>query len=303
MGNSRIITHEFQYRAPRELSEALALLEEHSPSALIVAGGTDVVPQLKYEVISPKILIDITKIRELEYIREADGLKIGAATKLRDVERFCASSPGHAGLHDALFAIGKVQVMNMGTLAGNLCTASPASDSAPILLVLGARVRLAGGSGERVVDLADFFLGRRRTVMSPSEIMTEIIIPPVDCAGGNAFVKLARVGSDISKLSCAVAVVRDGARSISCKIAMGSIAPIPTRIPEAETLLRDRGIDTDLLEAAGKTISSLVQPVNDVRSTQAYRCQVSAVLFKDTFRKAWQRAGGKNGETEAAFDR
>jgi CO/xanthine dehydrogenase FAD-binding subunit len=294
MVNTRILTREFDYHRPGSLGEAFELLAEYGDSAKVIAGGTDVVPQLKYEKIAPNHLITLMKIPGLSDIKENNGgLNIGACARLRDVKRACAQGPRYAALHDALCSIGKVQVMNMGTLGGNLCTASPAADSVPPLLVLNGRVTLASREGSRTLDVRDFITGPYAAVMTASEIMTEIHIPSVQDHQGSAFLKVARVAADISKLSCAVALQRDSDRCVSCRIALGAVAPMAMRVKEAEELLSGTQMSATLLDEAAASVSAEIRPISDVRSTETYRRQVAAVIFKDTFDMAWERAGGK----------
>ena len=293
MGNTRILTQEFEYLAPQTVSEALQLLSQYGQNAKIIAGGTDVVPQLKYEKISPTHLITVARISDLNYIQEDKTLRIGAGTKLRDVKMYCEDKQRYQSLHDALCSIGKVQVMNMGTLGGNLCTASPAADSAPPLLVLEGRVKLISEKGERTVSLGDFFQAPNMTAMQPNEMMLEIQIPKPKRNSGDAFIKIARVAADISKISCAVAIERNGDICTSCRIAMGAVAAVPIRIPAAERQLSGQRIDDELFEKAAKVLSADIKPLTDLRSTESYRRRVSAILFKDTFAKAWDRTGGE----------
>jgi carbon-monoxide dehydrogenase medium subunit len=294
MVNTRILTREFDYHRPVSLAEAFELLAEYGEAAKVIAGGTDVVPQLKYEKITPNHLITLMKISGLSDINEDNGgLSIGACARLCDVKQACAQDLKVAALHDALRSIGKVQVMNMGTLGGNLCTASPAADSVPPLLVLKGRVTLASRKGSRTLGLEDFITGPYTAAMAADEIMTEIQIPPAKDYQGSAFLKVARVAADISKLSCAVALYRDDGRCVSCRIALGAVAPAPMRIKEAEKLLAGRQIDSNLLDEAAASVSAKIRPISDIRSTEAYRRQVAAVIFKDAFDIAWQRAGEK----------
>jgi carbon-monoxide dehydrogenase medium subunit len=294
MVNTKILTQEFDYHRPGSLTEAFELLAEYGDNAKVIAGGTDVVPQLKYEKIAPNHLITLMKITGLSDIKEDNGgLNIGACARLRDVKQACARDSGYAALHDALRSIGKVQVMNMGTLGGNLCTASPAADSVPPLLVLNGRVTLASREGHRTLDVGDFITGPYTAVMTTSEIMTEIHIPSAQDHQGSAFLKVARVAADISKLSCAVALQRDADRCVSCRIALGAVAPLPMRVKGAEELLSGKKIDATLLDEAAASVSAEIRPISDMRSTEAYRRQVAAVIFKDVFDIAWERAGGK----------
>ncbi len=295
MVNTKILTQEFDYHRPASLAEAFELLAEYGDAAKVISGGTDVVPQLKYEKIAPNHLVALMKISELSDINEdSNGLNIGACARLRDAKQACARGPGYAALHDALRSIGKVQVMNMGTLGGNLCTASPAADSVPPLLVLNGRVTLANPVGSRILEIEEFITGPYAAAMAANEIMTEIHIPPGQEHQGSAFLKIARVAADISKLSCAVAVQRDAERCVSCRIALGAVAPLPLRIKGAEELLGGKKMDATLLAEAAASVSAGIRPISDVRSTETYRRQVAAVIFKDVFDMAWQRAGGKS---------
>ena len=294
MVNTRILTQEFDYHRPGSLSEAFELLAEYGDAAKVIAGGTDVVPQLKYEKIAPNHLVTLMKISGLSDINEDNGgLSIGACARLIDVKQACARDPRYEALHDALRSIGKVQVMNMGTLGGNLCTASPAADSVPPLLVLNGRVTLASQEGSRTLDIEDFITGPYAADMAADEIMTEIHLPSGQDHQSSAFLKVARVAADISKLSCAVALQRDADRCVFCRIALGAVAPLPLRIKKAEALLGDKQMDATLLDEAAAIVSAEIQPISDVRSTETYRRQVAAVIFKDVFDMAWGRAGGK----------
>jgi carbon-monoxide dehydrogenase medium subunit len=293
MGNTRIVTQEFDYLTPQTLSQVLQLLNQYGRDAKIIAGGTDVVPQLKYEKIAPAYLINVARLSDLTYIREDKSLRIGAGTKLRDVKQYCENTEKYACLYDAMCSIGKVQVMNMGTLGGNLCTASPAADSAPPLLVLDGRAKLISEHSERTVSLGDFFRGPNMTAMEPDEMMLEIQIPAPKKNSGNAFIKIARVAADISKISCAVAVTRQGNICTECRIAMGAVAAVPLRIPAAESKLCGQSIADSVLDETAKVLSADIKPLTDVRSTESYRKHVARILFKDTFARAWNRAGGE----------
>jgi len=293
MVNTRILAQEFEYFVPKSIPEALELLEGYGDQAKIIAGGTDLVNQLKQEKISPAWLINVMHIPELRFVREEEGLRIGAATKLRDLRDYCIKSGKYTALYEAVSGLGKPQVWNMGTVGGNLCNASPAADTAPPLLVFNGRVRLAGPKGERVLSLEDFFQGVNRTAMAPGEMMVAVEADPVGEGWGSAFLKTARVGADVSKISCAVALERKGDVCLSCLIALGAVAPVPMRTKETEGLLRGKKMDASLVEEAGGRVSGEIKPIDDVRSTREYRRHLAGVLFRDAFRKAWRRAGGE----------
>ena len=295
MVNTRILIQEFNYHQPGSLAEAFELLAEYGNAAKVIAGGTDVVPQLKYEKIAPNHLITLMKISGLNDINEDKGdLSIGPCARLRDVFQACARNPAWAALYDALRSIGKVQVMNMGTLGGNLCTASPAADSVPPLLVLKGRVTLQNPTETRTLALEDFITGPYTAAMAADEIMTAVHVPAAEDHRGSAFLKVARVAADISKLSCAVALQRDAERCVTCRIALGAVAPTAVRAKGAEEMLSGQPINAALLDAAATIVAAEIRPISDVRSTETYRRQVAAVIFKDAFEKAWIRARGES---------
>jgi CO/xanthine dehydrogenase FAD-binding subunit len=258
-----------------------------------MAGGTDLLLLIKQEKLSPGYVISVMKIPALGLIEENGGLRIGATAKLRHVREHCAGTQKYKALFEAISVLGKPQVWNMGTIGGNLCNASPAADTAPPLLVFNAQVNLRGKKGERTLALEDFFKGVNTTAMAPDEIMTGLKLDPVTDTSGSAFLKLARVGADISKISCAVAVACEGDVCSLCRIAFGAVAPVPMRIKGAEKILTGQRIEDALVERAGQMVAEAIQPINDVRSTAAYRRTVASVLFRDTFWKAWRRASGE----------
>ena len=292
--NTRILTTEFEYSAQESFQDLLQLLEEHGQNAKVIAGGTDLIIQMKKKVVSPRHLINIMKLSDLHFIKEEDKwLRIGATTRWSEIVNFCDKKQKYAALYEASHSIGKVQVRNMGTIGGNLCTASPAADSAPALLVLNSQVKLVNLHGERILNLEDFFKGVNTTVLAPNEIMTEVRIPVDHDGRGSAFKKIIRVGSDISKISCAVALKRKGDVCTYCQVAMGAVAPVPLRIKGVSDLVVDKKVTPALVEKMGKTISKAIKPISDVRSTSEYRKSVAATLFKDVFWSAWRRAGSE----------
>jgi len=293
MVNTRILTQEFDYFVPETIRETLELLRQYGSEAKILAGGTDLITQLKQEKISPDYLINIMKIPELNHIEETGGLRIGSATKLCDIKEYCAKDRKYTALYEALCSLGKIQVLNMGTIGGNICNGSPAADTAPPLLAFNGRVKLLSERGERVLDLTDFFKGVNNTAMAPDEMMIEIHLDPAPDDTGSAFTKIARVGADISKITCAGVVERHGDICASCRISLGAVAPVPMRGKETEKILQGNRIDTFLVEKAGKKVAEEINPIDDIRSTAEYRRNIAATLFKDVFWKAWQRAGGE----------
>jgi len=291
--NTRIISHEFEYFAPNSIQETLTLLDQHGSEAKIIAGGTDLVSQMKMGKRTPAYIIDIKRIKELQYIAGDMVLKIGAGNNLRGVMNFfLPASVPYAGLYEAIRSIGKTQVLNMATIGGNLCNGSPKADTAPPLLTYDARIKLVSLKGERILALKDFHSGPNRTIMEANELMTEIQLDKLPKGTSSAFEKKARVGADISKITCAVTVVRDGDVCRSCRIALGAAAPVPMRAFQAESMLTGKIMNDALTEETSQQVAQEINPPTVGRTHPEYRRHLAAVMFKDGFRRAWQQAGG-----------
>jgi carbon-monoxide dehydrogenase medium subunit len=293
MANTRILVQEFECFDPETLKDAVSLLDRYGSDAKVIAGGTDLLVQMKQETICPRYLINVRKIPELNRIVENGKTRIGAAVVLSELLNFCMRDARYAALSEAIRSLGKVQVRNMGTIGGNLCNASPAADSAPPLLVLDATVRVVGPEGERVLPLAGFFRGVNVTALAPNEILKEIEIPDIPEGLGAAFMKVGRVSEDISKVSAAAAVVRKGKNCESCRVALGAVASVPMRVEEAEKILIGKGADVPIIDQVARRAAKQIRPITDVRSTAEYRKQLAFVLLRDALWEAWLRAGGK----------
>ena len=291
--NTRIIAHEFDYWVPGTLEEALSLLNQYGPEAKVLAGGTDLVSRMKWEKVTPAHVIDIKKIDGLGHIEEGEVVRIGAANNFKTVMEYFRTSQKYAALFEAIYGIGKTQVLNMGTIGGNISNGSPKADTAPPLLVFNGRVRLLSEQGERILDLEDFFKGFNKTVLASNEIMTEIQFDAFPDGKSSAFQKKTRVGADISKISCAAAVERDGDVCVSCRIALGAVGSVPMRTPGAENMLNGENIDESLIEKTALQVAKEAKPPETGRISAEYRRHLAAVMFRDVFWKAWQRAAGE----------
>ena len=296
MTNSHILVHEFIYLEPGSVSEVIELLAVHGDAARILAGGTDLLVQMKMERQKPAYVIGIGVLTELQGIRQDIAkLTIGALTTIRDLARDTTVREGYTALAEACAAFSTAQVQAMGTVGGNLCNGSPASDTAPALIVLGAEVVLAGPEGETRLPLERFFRGPGRTARRPDQILVAVEVPAPAPNTGSAFVKIGRVAADIAKANAAVCFVRDGDRIADCRLAFGSVAPTPMRTPRAEAILHGQVMTPELIAHAAAVAAEEISPIDDVRSTAAYRRQVVAALTVDGINRAWERAA--NGES------
>ena len=282
-----------QYFAPTEIDEAVKLLAEHGDKATVLAGGTDLVPRINYYELKPDVLLYIGGL-SLDYIKEEEGkLVIGAATPTAKLASDALVAKKASALAEGARLSGSVATRNAATIGGNLANASPAADLAPPLLVLDAEVKLQSKSGTRTVPLAEFFLGPRQTVRTPAELLSEIRYPVPAANTATTFLKLGQRWEDaISVVSVAAGLERDGDVCQTVRVAFGSVAPTPIRIKTVEKFLRGKKVNEALIKDAGDMVSEEIKPITDIRSTAEYRKDVSKVIFRDVFFKAWNRAGG-----------
>jgi carbon-monoxide dehydrogenase medium subunit len=262
-----------------------------------LAGGTDLLVRMKQKRIKPNCLVNIKRISKLRIIEQNRGfLRVGGAATLLEIERSQFVKENYLGLHEAIASIGSVQIRNMATLGGNLCRASPAADSPPPLLVLGAKVNLFDATETRTLPLEEFFKGPGQTAKKLIEILAEIDIPLPPRGTGVSFMKIKRAGMDLAKLNAAALLTLKNDVVESCGIALGSAAPIPLRVKKAEaSLVGKKATDERFVEAA-EIASEEVKPYAEShrhrRSTAQYRIDVSRALVKRTLQLARERSTG-----------
>ena len=292
--NTKILVQEFEYLAPKTLDEALSLLDNYKDkSARILAGGTDLLVKMKTIDLKTDYLINIKNIPELNFIDTADGLKIGAAVSLSYIERIDKVKERYPALYEGIKSMAAIAVRNMGTIAGNICNASPAADTVPPLIAYGAEVKLVSKRGERTVLVEDFITGVGKTVIEADEIISQVNIPEINKNSGSAFSKKSRVKADIAKINLAVYLEKEGNICKDCKIVLGSVAVKAIRVKEAESLLKGQTVNASRIDEAAEKASEEIKPIDDIRSSVEYRTDVARVMVEDTIKVAWERAGGK----------
>lgn len=292
--NTKILAQEFEYLAPKTLNEALSLLEKYKDkSTRILAGGTDLLVKMKTTDLKTDYLINIKNIPELNFIDTADGLKIGAAVSLSHIERIGKVKERYPALYEGIKSMAAIAVRNMGTIAGNICNASPAADTVPSLIAYSAEVKLISKRGERTVSVEDFITGVGKTVIAADEIITQVNIPEIKKGTGSAFSKKGRVKADIAKINLAVYLERENNICKDCKIVLGSVAVKAIRAKEAEDLLKGQTVSASLIEKIAKKASEEIKPIDDIRSSVEYRTEIARVMVEDTVRITWGRAGGE----------
>lgn len=297
MKNTHLLINSFDYVRPSSIEDVIATMRER-PDANLLAGGTNLLVDMKLENAAPSCVIDITQLPELREFQVQDGiLRIGALTSIRELAISETLWKGHTCLAESAVAFGSTQIMMMGTLGGNIANGSPASDTVPALVVLGAEAEIVGPEGKRAALVADLLQSPGQVALQPGELIQSILLPtpPSEVGGhiGSAFLKLSRVRADLAKVSVAVRLVRDGDKIISARIALGSVGPTVIRAKKASSMLSDRPFSKDLIMNAARMAADEITPIDDVRSTSEYRKKAAIALVHDALSIAWKRTKEK----------
>jgi len=282
----------FEYFAPKTMEEACSLLAKYKGEARVLAGGTDLLVQMKNREVTPRYLINIKDIPDLDYIRydDKEGLRIGALTPIEALKTSTLIRRRFSILSQAAAVLGTVQIRNRGTIAGNLCNASPAAETAPALITLAAKARIVGVAGERAVALEDFFVGPGQTVLQAGEILTEIQVPNLPPRSGGAYLKHSIKRMDIAIVGVGVVITLNGEVCNDIKIALGAVASTPIRAKKAEEIIRGQGLDSELMERAAQIALEESRPIDDIHSYAQYRKQMVKVLAKEAMKQAGDEA-------------
>ena len=277
----------FQYLEPRTINEASSLLFTYQDMAKVIAGGTDLLNQIRLKTIKPEYVVDIGYIPGLDYITyDSEGrLSIGALATIRSLEMSVEVQRHHPVISQAAGLLGSMAIRNVGTIGGNLCHASPSAETAPPLITLGARVKLVGPEGERTVELENFFAGPGQTVLQRGEVMIEIQVPPMPPGAQGIYVKHSARGTvNPAIVGVAAILAMDGKRCKEIKLALGAVAPTPIRAKKAEEILRGGEINDVLVEKAAQAASDESSPITDVRASADYRKEMVKVFTRYALR-------------------
>lgn len=283
----------FEYLSPTSLEQALSMLAVQ-PEAAPLAGGTNLLVQIKEGHRDEKALLSLNRISELNYQKhDRQYLRIGATSTMKQVAQYPLVAAEFAGLAAAAHLLGSVQTRNMATIGGNLCNGSPSADTAGPLLAHGAEAIIASRSGERIVPLDQFWLGPGKTVLRPGELLKEVRVPRPEAATGSSYVRhIPRAAMDISVAGVA-AVIRlnsDGAVS-HARVALGAVAPTPMRALQAEALLENQLPTSENIARAAAAAAAECQPMNDIRASAEYRRHLVNVLAQQALTSAIGQAG------------
>lgn len=280
--------HPFAYARPGTLSEALALLEEHGGQACLLAGGTDLVVELRNGTIRPTMVIDLKGVADLPAsINEtSERLRIGATAVLAEIEDDERVRTRFPALVEAAATVGSIQIRNRATLTGNICHASPAADTAPALLVYGAQVNLTSLRGWRRVGLDEFFLGPGKTALQPGELVTSIDLPFAKERHGAAFARLTRRrGVDLATVNLCCRVDGSG----RTQFAYGAVGPRPFLVADDTGLLADRWAADAAKDEVLLRLLTQASPISDVRGSREYRQAMLLVMSRRALRASIER--------------
>ncbi|AHF10465.1 FAD binding domain-containing protein [Dehalobacter restrictus] len=284
-----MVLPKFEYLAPKTLGEANSLASELGKGCMVMAGGTDIIVLMKDHVIAPEYIIDLKQIEGLDYLdyNPETGLKIGALTTLRTIERSTLVKEKYAAVSDAAHYVASTQVRCKGTIAGNLCNASPSADTAPILLAMGAKLKITGADHEYVLSIGEFFKGPKKTALEQGEIVTEVQVPALGENTYAAYIKHAyRKAMDLAIVGVAAVLIVKNGICTDARIALGAVAATPIRSPKAEAVLIGQKITDALIAKAGVAASEDCKPISDVRASAEYRKDMIRVFTVRSIKKA-----------------
>jgi carbon-monoxide dehydrogenase medium subunit len=281
------------FHAPSTVDDAIALLAA-GPAARPLAGGTDLIVQMRSGRTSPAAIVDLKRIGGLIGVRRLDdGFAIGAATPCTALKHDEALAAAWPGVVEAANLIGSVQVRNRATMAGNLCNASPAADSVPALIAAGASVLIAGPGGQREVPVEEVPTSPGKTSLAPGEFVVEIRLSPRPNGGGDAYLRsIPRTEMDIAVVGAGASLViaPDGTCS-AARIALGAVGPTAILAEEAGAALVGTRLDEVALDTMAEAVRSVCRPIDDKRGPASYRTAMAAVLARRVVERARQRAG------------
>jgi carbon-monoxide dehydrogenase medium subunit len=285
----------FDYAAPRTIHEAVALLAERGDRARVLAGGTDIIVQVREGRRDLDLMVDIKGIREanqLEYDPE-HGLRLGSAVPCCRIAENGQVAAIYPALHEAASLVGGVQIQSRASVGGNLCNASPAADTIPPLIVYGAQCVIAGPGGQREVPAENFCTGPGRTVLGRGEFLVGLRIPPPKLQSGGHYLRfIPRNEMDIAVVGVGAAVTLDRNRSrcLDARIALAAVAPTPLLVAEAGAALVDGSISETLIDRAASLARAAARPISDMRGDADYRRHLVGVLTKRALERAIARA-------------
>jgi carbon-monoxide dehydrogenase medium subunit len=281
----------FEYLEPESIEETLAMLSRYYRKSKIIAGGTDLMLQVRYKQIKPEYVVDITRIPGLDYIAFDDqqGLRLGALTTIRALETSVELQKKYPIISQAAGQLGSVAIRNVATVGGNLCNALPSAETSQALVALSAQVRIIGLRGERTVPLEDFFTGVGKTLLQPDELLLEILIPQLAPHTSGTYIKHSPRGPiDLAIVNITVLMTMEPDHKVcrDAKIVLGAVSPTPLRARKAENVLKGKRVDGALIDRAAQVASDEAHPRHgSIRGSFEYKKEMVRVLTSRAIRE------------------
>jgi CO/xanthine dehydrogenase FAD-binding subunit len=286
------------FARPATLNEAIGLLADNGGKARILAGGTDLIVQLRAmpgRINNPDLIVDgksISELNELSYSPES-GLTLGAAVPCYKIYQNSEVAKAYPGLIDAASLIGGIQIQGRASIGGNLCNAAPSADAIPALIAHSVTCKIVGPNGTREVAVEDFCTGPSKTVLEPNEILVSLHFPPPPPGFGARYIRfIPRNEMDIAVVGAGVSVVLDNGSVKSARVALAAVAPTPLLVKEAGAALVGKPASDSTVSEAGELAKAAAKPINDMRGTIEYRKHLCDVLTRRALDAAITRAKG-----------
>ena len=284
-----------RFESPESVDAAISLLAGASGDARVLAGGTDLLVQLRADMIEPELVVDIKRIAETRTVTEEDGgFRVGAAVAGAELKEHTSFSSVWPGVMYACDLIGSTQIQGRCSMAGNLCNASPAADSVPAMVAVGAIARIAGPNGVRDIPVEEVPTAPGRTSLAKGEFVVSIFFPKKVANTGDAYLRfIPRTEMDIAVVGSGVCLTLDDSGTCTAaKVALGAVAPTVILVPDAVSALVGTKVDEAAIEAAGAAATAAATPISDKRGTVEYRKKVAGVLTRRALATALERAKG-----------
>lgn len=285
-----------RYESPETIEAAVALLAQEAGIARVLAGGTDLLVQLRSGLIEPDLVVDIKRIPEMRRIApERGGFRIGAAVSGAELGEHPELSKLWPGVVEATNLIGSTQVQGRATMAGNLCNASPAADSVPAMIAAGAVATVVGPNGRREVPVEEIAIGPGKTSLAKGEVVTSIFLPARPPHSGDAYLRfIPRTEMDIAVVGAGVSLTLDDSGvCTAARVALGAVAPRPLLVDEAAKAIIGTKVDDAALQKLSAAASAACRPIDDKRGTKEFRIKVAGVLARRAAQTALERARSK----------
>jgi len=285
---------DFNYLRAGTVKEALDLLDLHKENYKIICGGQSLLILMRQGLVAPEYLIDIKNVQEMNAIDfdGKNGLRIGAATTHRAVEKSPLVKKHYSVLLGMEENLASIQTRNCGTIGGNLAHGDPAGDPGPVLIALNAVVKIASKERERTLPLEEFFIDYFETALEEGELLLEVQIPIPPPKTATGYEKFNVIKNELGIVSIAVSITldKDGLRCKDARVVLGAAAPTPKRAKEAEQMLVGQKLEKKLLDKVSEKASQEADPVADIHATEAYRRSMVKVLTGKMVKKAWEQA-------------